>query len=143
MISFFVPGRPVPKQSARFGRGKSWQPKKKVAYKRLIETVSRNAWLAAGKPDVPPPYCVRLEFVFAWPKATQKALRSTVAWRVERPDLDNLTKMVLDGIHAKIISDDATVTKLILTKKTGPSDQEGVTVTITGVEPDETDDERL
>ena len=47
--------------------------------------------------------------------------------------------MVLDGIHPSIVADDASITKLLLTKKTGPSELEGVKVTITGVEPDETD----
>ena len=82
MISFFVAGRPIPKQSARFGRGKSWQPKKKVAYKLLINTLSKNAWIAAGKPSIEPPYYVTLEFTFAWPKGARKSLRDTVVWRV-------------------------------------------------------------
>ena len=132
----FVPGRPLPKQSARFGKGRSWQPKAKTQYKKTVELRVREAWLAAGKPKYESPFSVRLDFVFAWPKSTKKALRDTYAWRASRPDLDNLTKMCLDSLSL-IIPEDSTVVELRLTKRNGPADKEGVTITIGNSKPDD------
>ena len=134
---FFVPGRPLPKQSARFGKGRTWQPKAKTKYKQMLELMTREAWLKAGKPKIEPPFCVRLDFVFAWPKSTRKAKRETRAWRTERPDADNLAKMTLDSLSL-IIPDDAAISELHITKQNGPSDKEGVTITIGQCEPDDT-----
>ena len=134
---FFVPGRPLPKQSARFGKGRTWQPKAKVKYKQMLELMTREAWLKAGKPKVEPPFSVRLDFVFAWPKSTRKAKRETRAWRTERPDVDNLAKMTLDSLSL-IIPEDAAISELHITKQNGPSDKEGVTITIGQCELDDT-----
>lgn len=128
-LEFFVPGRPLPKQSARFGKGRAWQPKAKVAYKRMVEAACSNAWLRAGKPAIKPPYIVQMSFIFAWPSSTPKAKRDTVVWRTARPDLDNLCKMVLDAMSA-VIPEDSEVSTLILMKNNGPSTREGVTVMI-------------
>lgn len=134
---FFVAGRPLPKQSARFGKGRTWQPKAKTKYKQMLELVTREAWLKAGKPKIEPPFCVRLDFVFAWPKSTRKAKRETRAWRTERPDVDNLAKMTLDSLSL-IIPEDAAISELHITKQNGPSDKEGVTITIGQCELDDT-----
>ncbi len=141
-MTFFVPGRPLPKQSARFGKGRSWQPKAKTEYKKHFELMVREAWLKAGKPKYESPFSVRLNFVFAWPKSTKKSLRETCQWRTSRPDLDNLTKMCLDALSL-IIPEDAEVVELYLNKCNGPQDKEGVTVTIIGATPDEKHDPEL
>ena len=139
-LKVFVPGRPLPKQSARFGKGRSWQPKAKTQYKKYIELLVREAWIKAGKPKCEPPFSVRLDFVFAWPKSTKKALRDTYAWRTSRPDLDNLAKMCLDSLSL-IIPEDAAVVELLLTKCNGPTDKEGVTITIGNSKPDDTNND--
>ena len=128
-LEFFVPGRPLPKQSARFGKGRAWQPKAKVEYKRMVEIVCRNAWLRAGKPAIKAPFIVQMSFVFGWPKSTPKSKRDSVAWRTSKPDLDNLCKMVLDAMTT-VIPEDADVATLILMKTNGPRSEEGVTVMI-------------
>ena len=139
-LRIFVPGRPLPKQSARFGKGRSWQPKAKQQYKKTVELFVREAWLKAGKPKYESPFSVRLDFVFAWPKSTKKALRDTYAWRTSRPDLDNLTKMCLDSLSL-LIPEDSTVVELWLTKRNGPADKEGVTITIMNSRPHDTNDD--
>jgi Holliday junction resolvase RusA-like endonuclease len=100
----------------------------------MLELMTREAWLKAGKPKIEPPFSVRLDFVFAWPKSTRKAVRDTTSWRIERPDLDNLCKMCLDSISV-IVPEDAAVSELHLTKRNGPSRDEGVTITIKQCEP--------
>jgi len=139
-LTVFIAGRPLPKQSARFGKGRSWQPKAKVQYKQVIELMVREAWLQAGKPDIEPPFSVQLDFVFGWPQGTRKADRDKTLWRTTRPDLDNLGKMTLDALTL-IIPEDAAVSELKLTKRNGPKRDEGVTITIGQCEPDDADND--
>lgn len=136
-LRIFVSGRPLPKQSARFGKGRTWQPKAKTEYKRRIEAWVREAWLEAGKPKMEPPFSVRLDYVFAWPKSTKKSKSVTKLWRIERPDVDNLAKMTCDSISL-IIPEDAAISELYITKRNGPSSEEGVTITIGQCKPDDT-----
>lgn len=131
-LEVFVPGRPLPKQSARFGKGRSWQPKAKTEYKRLVTTYVRNAWIEAGKVQIAAPFAVDLDFVFGWPKSAGKSKRSTYQWRTARPDIDNLAKMCLDAL-ADIIPEDANVSRLTLSKRNGPRDSEGVTIRIESI----------
>jgi len=72
-----------------------------------------------------------LKLTFVRPKPKSLPSRPTkadpwpwVPWR--RPDLDNLTKAVLDGLQGRVFSDDAQIVDLIVRKRYG--DCEGVDV---------------
>ena len=74
---------------------------------------------------------VVLELTFVRPKPRSLPKRPTkadpwpwVPWR--RPDLDNLTKAVLDGLQGRLFTDDARIVELVMRKRYG--DQEGVEV---------------
>lgn len=77
-----------------------------------------------GKPasrSLREPLSVSLEFSFPYPASTPKSRSGSPRWRVERPDLDNLAKSVLDSLtRAGVFDDDSCVAELTLRKLNGP-----------------------
>ena len=115
-IRAFVPGLIVPKQSARFSRsGRTYQPAAVTAYKTLVsDTIST----ARGGHSVGGPVSVVLVLVMPRSGATMK--RASPTGRIPHdvtPDIDNLTKAILDGITAGgAWVDDGQVVHLDVTK---------------------------
>lgn len=94
---FFVPFRPVPKQSARFGKGHAWQPKRIRENSKLIQMISRSAARVARWSVDDGPICLEVHFCFKWPKNTRKTVRDTWEVRTQTPDNDNLMKQLKDS----------------------------------------------
>lgn len=90
-----------------------------------------------GKPASPAnldPVSVTLEFAFPYPASTPKSRSGSPAWRVARPDLDNLAKSVVDSLtRAGVFADDNRVSELILRKFNSPSP--GLRVTVETLRP--------
>ena len=115
-IRAFVPGFIVPKQSARFTRsGRTYQPKHVVAYKALVSVVVSTA---RGRRSFAGPVSVVL--VLVMPRTGATMTRSSPTGRIPhdvKPDVDNLTKALLDGITSGgAWVDDAQVVHLDVTK---------------------------
>ncbi|RWR13812.1 RusA family crossover junction endodeoxyribonuclease [Paenirhodobacter populi] len=107
-MMFEVPGKPVPKARPRLGRnGSVYTPATTTAFEK---TVARYAKAAGVKPASGP---ISLEIVseFSIPKTWTKARKSNANGQPHmcRPDLDNLTKSVLDGLNGIAFADDAQV----------------------------------
>lgn len=103
-----IPGKPQPKQRPRLARnGAVYTPAATQAYERLV---ARHAKLAGAKP-VSGPVHVEITSMFAIPKSWSKARKAAAdgQFHVSRPDLDNLTKSVLDGLNGVAFADDAQV----------------------------------
>lgn len=131
-IKFEIPGRPIPKQSARIGKHGGYQPHRVVDYCNKVrfhctQAVENGLWSKTGEAVK-----VRLTFDFSWPSSTRKSLRGTVGQRIKRPDLENLAKAVIDGCDA-LWNDDAQVAELEAVKRNVPIGQEGVTVEVEAV----------
>ncbi len=127
-ISFFIPGHPRVQRlkAVRFGD--------RAGIRRERETENWVAIVAAvtsqhcRRPLAGP---VKLALTFVRPKPRSLPKRPTKAdpwpwapWR--RPDLDNLTKAVLDGLQGRVFSDDAQIVELVVRKVYG--EPEGVAV---------------
>lgn len=84
------------------------------------------------------PVAVELSFVFPWRKVdlrrdgTVKA--GAVAWKSTTPDLDKLTRAVLDALTGVVLCDDALVAALAAGKRYG--DRPGVTVRVSQLQLD-------
>ena len=125
VVTFVVPGKPVPKvrmtQRSKFSK----QAKRCLEYQGRVETC---AWLAGQNFGIPePPVAITLLFSFAD--------------RVRR-DPDNLAKSVLDGLQPAIIPDDSTkiVRHLVISVDHVDPGDEQVEVTIIPLdEPDGAD----
>ena len=132
-LSFFLHGRPIPKQSARIGKHGGYQPKriKKYAEKvriYCIQALSEGRWKVSERP-----VRVTMDFCFPWPSNTKKALVDKRLPRIKRPDVDNLCKGSLDACDALWL-DDAQVSDLVVRKLNVPRGEEGVQIDVCYVE---------
>lgn len=111
---FFVPGRPAPQGSKRHvGHGIMVESSREVGpWRERVALAAHNAM--AGSELLAGPVILTLSFVLPRPKSTPK--RRTPA-AIKRPDVDKLTRAILDAITGTLIVDDAQVTDLHATKR--------------------------
>jgi len=120
--------KPLAKQSYRSTKaGFSYQPKDIVDFKNAVR------WLAKKQlPDIQQSasaFHVELIFVFRRPESTKKALKSQIdefnalIVKTSKPDVDNLTKAILDALNGIVWIDDAQVCELHVTKGLGKQDK--------------------
>lgn len=74
-------------------------------------------------PPLEGPLSLSLEFTYEWPKK-----RPPTAYRCSRPDLDNLVKMVADGLNEVCWQDDQQIVDLRAVKLYG--DVPGISIRI-------------
>lgn len=106
-----------------------------AARKALAEAPRRALGSLPGRDparDIPPrgkpasrslrePLAVTIHFAFPYPASTPKSRSAFPSWRVERPDLDNLAKSVVDSLtRAGVFDDDSCVAELTLRKLNSP-----------------------
>jgi Holliday junction resolvase RusA-like endonuclease len=117
--AFEIEGPPIPLQRPRFSGGRVYNPSSGDL--RKFRDRARPHCAFAEPP--PGPLRVRLEFVFARPKAhlrrdgqlTPAAPRQHLA----TPDIDNLSKFVLDALNQVFYADDRQIVELVGTKRYG------------------------
>ena len=136
-ISFQVRGLPVPQGSTR-----TWVIKGKPvttsaarglgAWRRVVADVAQR--FAPQEPWGGP---VEIELHFGLPKPKSAPKRKRV-WPDKRPDLDKLTRAVLDALTYVVFADDSQVVKIDASKDYGPP---GVVVDIRRVEPETLEDD--
>ena len=121
-IAFTVPGRPVPKGRPRFNRrtGNAYTPAKTREYEKLVATKAAEAAIGRELPLTGP---VAVQLTFDYTKGAMLARVKLLpasplqSWHTARPDIDNVTKAILDGISkAGLLSDDAQVCFLCVSK---------------------------
>ncbi len=121
MISFTVPGDPVPQGShvAAISRttGKPFvkpaHEKKLRPWRRAITTVARAAM--HGRPPIAGPVAVRCRFVLTQPKTNEDR------WPTNHRtgDADKMLRAVLDGCTGVVFVDDSQVVQAITEKRWG------------------------
>ena len=94
-LSFFIPGRPVPKSRARAGAGgRFFTPKRTREYEELVAWTARTQPFALG----------------SGPVALRIVLKSSSALK---GDIDNYAKAILDGmVKGQMMVDDSQVYSL-------------------------------
>lgn len=111
-----IPIQPKPKQSVRFSRTGSFQPREIRNY------VDALRWYIRSQHRQPPtdqPLSIGITYYFQAAKSMKKAdIARLPLPHVKRPDLDNLTKPVLDAMAGIVFIDDSQVCELFLAKKT-------------------------
>lgn len=121
MISFTVPGDPVPQPrprvSTRGGFARAYVPAKHPvhAYRQAVALAAATAGLGARDT----PLAVRIVATFARPKSHYgaKGRLKPDAAPLPRPDCDNIAKAVLDALS--VAFDDTLVSDLRVTKTYG------------------------
>ena len=119
--TFTIDGDPVPQPrprvSTRGGVARAYVPKTHPvhAYRQAIAAAAR----AASVPATSEPLNVVIDAVFARPKShMNKAGVKATAPRMPRPDVDNISKAVLDGLQ-EVVGDDKCVARLVVEKSYG------------------------
>jgi Holliday junction resolvase RusA-like endonuclease len=129
-IAFSVPGDPVPQPRPRVstvgGFGRAYVPKTHPvhAYRQAVAAAAR----AAGLTDTGEPLNVVIDAVFGRPKShlTKSGVRAS-APTLPRPDVDNISKAVLDALQG-VMGDDTNVSRLVIEKSYGPEGRTTVRV---------------
>lgn len=126
-LRMFVPGRPAPQGSKRHvGNGIMVESSKAVAPWRT--TVAWHASQNWHRGPLDGPLTVRLTFVMPRPSGTPK--RSTPP-AVKRPDIDKLTRAMLDALSDVVWRDDSQVVALTVVKRLAELDEQpGAHVTV-------------
>ncbi|MFC5996932.1 RusA family crossover junction endodeoxyribonuclease [Pseudonocardia hispaniensis] len=120
LLDLFVPGRPAPQGSKRHvGNGVLVESSKHVAPWRT--TVAWHAAQAHTAAPLDGPLTVRIEFVMPRPSGTPK--RATPP-AIKRPDIDKLTRAVLDALSGVVWRDDSQVVDLHPTKRIAEIDEQ-------------------
>ena len=132
-IEFFIPVRPVPKQSFRVSKYGGYQPKRVTDFRKLATTIAKDAATRSGWKTAEGPVLIRLMFRFRCPSSARKAEKVIERWHTKRPDLDNLEKSIIDGI-ACLMGDDSQVCMKITSKIIAKhGEPEGTEVTVENI----------
>jgi crossover junction endodeoxyribonuclease RusA len=129
-LQFVVPGKPAPQGSKRHvGHAVMVESSRELGpWRERVALAAHNAMTVAGTTPYTAAVSIGLCFVLPRPKNTPKRRTPPAA---KRPDLDKLTRSVLDAITGVVLLDDAQVVDLHAHKRlAGLGETPGVTVTI-------------
>ena len=127
-ISFFVPGKPRGKGRPRFFKGHAVTDSKTREYEALVgeraqaamNDLARAIGLKEADAIIENPCDVDVIAFFAVPKSYSKVKRECALNQVlkpNKPDADNIAKIVLDGMNGIAFSDDAHVWRVVCEKR--------------------------
>ena len=127
MHTFFTPGVPAPQGSKRYvGNGVMVESSKALApWRKTVVNNARRSWTTD---PLDGPVALDLEFVMRRPKAWGKNRHDPMT---QRPDIDKLSRAILDAITGVLVLDDSQVTTLTAHKRRAhPGEPTGVHITL-------------
>lgn len=131
----FIPGKPKGKQRPRVVRGHAFTPQETKDYEQMIAMLWKcERYGISDKPieiDITAFYLVPK----SWSKKKQEAVRSGDIKPTVKPDIDNIVKIVLDGLNGVAFTDDKQVIEIQAQKcYVFDDEQEGVFVDVKELE---------
>lgn len=119
-VEFFVPGRPAPQGSKRHvGRGIMVESSKALGpWRERVALAAHNA----SQDMFPKGDGLGVHIMFVMPRPSGTPKRSTPP-AVKRPDIDKLSRAVLDAVTDVIIHDDSAVVDLQAVKRLAEIDE--------------------
>ena len=123
-IEFFVPGAPVGKgrpRAVRRGAGVAmFTPGGTAIYESMVALVAQQAMAAAGAAPMAGALSVSLDVGMAIPLSWSKKKRAAAAageiFPTAKPDIDNVSKAILDACNGIVFGDDSQVVELVVVK---------------------------
>ena len=110
---------------ARIGGAiRTYQPKEVLNYHGRVALFARQAI----ETPVEGPIRLGVQVVIMTPKSWSKKRKALLNWATCRPDLDNLSKAIMDGLNGVAWHDDRQVVELSVAKHYGNRDAVIVTV---------------
>ena len=108
MTAFVIYGKPQGKARPRFSNGHAYTPKQTTDYERQI----KNAFRAAGGEKIENDgVIIEIDVYYKKTAADKKKTSPT-----KKPDIDNICKIVLDGLNGVAYADDKQVISLTANK---------------------------
>ena len=119
----FFPFEPKPKGRPRFTRdGHAYTPKTTHDYEKLI----RDYYKENSEDYYEDAIQIKLVFNMPIPKTTTKRVRKLIDAGTykftKKPDIDNITKAILDALNGVAFEDDSLITKITAEKKYSDSE---------------------
>lgn len=128
-VVFTIDGEPKGKGRPRFSKGRVYTPPATVNYESLVILNYRN--IAKGYKFISP-VRVRISVFHKPPKrASKKVTADMLCNRIrptKKPDLDNIVKIILDGLNKVAWDDDTQVVELAVSKHYGVEPFVGVVI---------------
>lgn len=111
-ISFYYEIEPVPKARPRLGRNGTYTPAKTKDFENAIKKITTEELASAFFPEFPKesPLFFQVEFYLKPPKKNKRVMP------VVKPDLDNLTKTIMDALNGLAYNDDNQICKIKASK---------------------------
>ena len=128
-VEFVVKGAPVAKARARVVRGRAYTPEATKGYEERVTAGALQAMSISGKQMAPHRVPVKADVSIAIPMPTswsgRRKLREQCTAHTQRPDVDNLVKVILDGCKGVVFTDDTQVFHVEATKQWDSEGQSG------------------
>lgn len=120
-FTFCVPGQPLAKARPRFARGfkvKTYTPNTTKAYEKLLAYAAKREIKEPFEGQISIKMCGQFKIPASWSeKQKQAAIRGERF--PTRPDLDNVIKILMDGLNGVAYEDDGQVVKVEAIKRYG------------------------
>lgn len=134
-VQFTIPGKPMGKQRPRHTKsGMVYTQKETVNYEQWVRLCYQEQ--VGNKTFMTYPVLVHIEAFFGMPQSTSKKQKELMLKGIvkptKKPDVDNIIKIVLDGLNGIAYADDKQVTMVSCIKKY--DEQERVQVSIVSLE---------
>ena len=110
MIEFTIPGTPFAKQRARMTKtGRMYTPAETVAYEAKVRAIAREYF----PEPLAGPVFVSIYAYFEPPASWSKAKRAAAMgqYHTQKPDNDNIRKIILDALNGVAFADDSQVAR--------------------------------
>lgn len=133
-VTFKIPGEPVaqgrPRVTTINGNPRMYDAPKSASYKGVVAMFASDAM--GGDPPFDCAVAMSIDVCKqiprSWSKKKQRDALEGIIKPIGRPDVDNYTKAILDGINGIVFLDDSQVTFLRVSKKYAASPSVRVTV---------------
>jgi Holliday junction resolvase RusA-like endonuclease len=133
LISFSIPGDPVPFARTGAHGARRFTPKKQALAMDAIRLYAQRAMDGQGPLQGPVELSIRATYLVpaSWPRKRREA----ALWKASKPDADNLGKLVADSLNSIVYLDDAQVASMTVQKMYGPIAGLTVSVASLGTQP--------
>jgi len=120
-LSFSVPIQPVgkarPRVVSRFGHTHAFTPKKTIEAEKQIKLAAINAMAENKCKKIDVPLSLSVTAFFALPKSATKKRRQEIANNsftphAQKPDIDNIVKLVSDALNDVVYFDDKQIVQI-------------------------------
>lgn len=118
IISFSIPGEPVPFARAGANGKQRFTPKRQSLAMDAVRLHAQRAM--AGVAPFEGPVELQIRATYPVPASWSKKKREAAKWKASKPDVDNLGKLVADSLNGIAYVDDAQVVSLTVQKPYGP-----------------------